>query len=350
MSSPSPIFIHPELGNCPFASDIRAIQRTEFNWVAFGAKLFVEPFTYQNAIDVKKQILALPFLQEKSKYQGQWIVTVSGILTRIFPDKTAARQYLKFIECDFLKSRSHVFKIPERNKKSLMIEEQSQILTCELDSEGRTVRLFELPPALKTLSKTTFGEMYEMRKQSPVLEKVITCNKIAPGLANTSAHRAYQTYGKAPALCKDELKSSYMFADLDHPITGELKDVPEVFQPYLRYMLEFTEGKANQMTINWYENGEEFTPMHSDWTQGLAEASCIYTMTFTPEEDSEECRVFRVKGRGNHKGTIVDVFTTHGSIIEMNCGKEFQDNYVHGRWRDPSKTAPSISLSFRAFI
>lgn len=206
----------------------------------------------------------------------------------------------------------------------------------------------QLPDELIQYAENHFEEMLQLGQDGK------KCTKIVMNGNEVPAHRTYQSYGNTPALTEQQrdCRGSYMFSDL----SGQKQEIPPLFQPIIDYVNN-CQGKVpyNQFVINWYQDGNEYTPYHRDWYKGMAEESDIVTVSLTPKIVKEsEYRTFGIILMPKFEkklGVIhskVDIVATNGSMIRLG-GKNMQKHFFHGVPREPEKLHPRISISFRRF-
>jgi alkylated DNA repair dioxygenase AlkB len=213
--------------------------------------------------------------------------------------------------------------------------------TVYLD-EGQTcfLKLSKIPEDMKMYATCSFDKLFNMH---PIAKsEVICCDK------ERDAHRWFKSYLNTPKLDIEFLKRSkcnYMFSTFDENVN---EPIPEEFVPFLEFMN--SQGKSyNQVVINWYENGSDYLPYHSDWEHGKCDDDVsIITLT---SACNDMCRTFSLKpnkvGKADAIFKKLDISLTHGLIIAM-CG-ETQKKFWHGIPKESSITARRISISFRSF-
>lgn len=136
----------------------------------------------------------------------------------------------------------------------------------------------------------------------------------------------------------------------DYTFSGTVSkslDLPEEFQPYLRWANKQGYGKFNQVLINWYETGANYISKHADSERQLVPDSPIMTITLTGEGLP---RTFRVRRKDTSK-IIQDFETHHGMVIVMGgkCQKECTHEIVKTTGSKSEKMAPRISITLRIF-
>lgn len=149
------------------------------------------------------------------------------------------------------------------------------------------IEIEHLPEIMKKYSTDNFNLLFDLRPKDK--------SKIIMRDIEISAHRRYESYLNTPKLTSLDVRKSlsYMFSDLSNK---QEKSLPIQFQPYLDYMNTtngVTTNKYNQVVTNWYEDGNDYLPFHSDWSEGLQQNSKITMITVT--DDNENCRILNVK-------------------------------------------------------
>jgi alkylated DNA repair dioxygenase AlkB len=204
-------------------------------------------------------------------------------------------------------------------------------------SSTSSVTLSKLPEDLVRYCKENFDALYAHRPSGPCTVLVGADKRVV------LCHRAYKSYGKTPALDK-EVTQSYMFAGKDD--TDVNGDLPPAFQCLLAYMQ--TMAPYNQVVVNYYENGDEYIPMHSDCQHGMVPGAPIAVLNIE-EEHGGAGRRFTIKSRAV-QGVEVDnvvIPLTAGLVVTMNgdCQKQFR----HGVGKAEGAKR-RMSVTFRSFM
>jgi alkylated DNA repair dioxygenase AlkB len=144
-------------------------------------------------------------------------------------------------------------------------------------------------------------------------------------------------------------KSSYMFSG--HDDTKNNGELPAVFQPYFDYIKsKFPDCDFNQVSINWYENGQDYIAFHRDCEVGMKGNKNICILTFNETEKEEDARNLEFKfdtkviGKSLQENFSIPLY--HGSIVILTS--QIQKYYRHGIKQSPISTR-RISMSFRQF-
>jgi alkylated DNA repair dioxygenase AlkB len=143
-------------------------------------------------------------------------------------------------------------------------------------------------------------------------------------------------------------RSSYMFSG--HDETSNRDQLPDAFLPFLEYVNR-DDGGYNQVVINWYKDGQDYTAQHSDCEDGMKEGADIVVISLGDK------RIFRIRPKNLEKVDVdsksevvkpegLDVSCPHGSVLTM--GGHTQRFFRHGVPKSASE-APRISITFRKF-
>lgn len=54
---------------------------------------------------------------------------------------------------------------------------------------------------------------------------------------------------------------------------------PTLFIPFLDHINQFSAGRYNQATINWYKDGSDYTAQHADCEKGMVDDADIAILT-----------------------------------------------------------------------
>ena len=119
--------------------------------------------------------------------------------------------------------------------------------------------------------------------------------------------------------------------------------VPEAFKPFLDFMNEGT-TTYNQMVVNYYKDGSEFIPMHSDCKVGMVDDASITVIHLDNGEPDEPRRIFMLRAREG--ATKLEIKCTQGAVVTMIGAT--QEEFRHGVAEDETKYK-RISLTFRSF-
>lgn len=158
--------------------------------------------------------------------------------------------------------------------------------------------------------------------------------------------RFHKSYLNSPKLDERFDGNSYMFCGLNESANEKL---PEEFQPFLDYMnneqKKSDKPPYNQVTINWYENGNNYIPFHSDAEIGMIENATISILSLGGDIDGKPTRFFKFINKKNTTDRY-EMDCHNGLIVTM--GGTMQKNFRHGVPKSEI-SAPRISISFRQF-
>jgi len=152
---------------------------------------------------------------------------------------------------------------------------------------------------------------------------------------NIDAHRFYKSYGTTPKF--DESVASYMFSSGE---STQYPEIPDVFHELMDHIGTHSNQTYNNLVINWYEDGQDYTPIHKDCLDGMLGSNiCIVNIV-----DGPLLRDF-VLIPGDRKAHI-HVQCSNGLGIVMK--KEALDRR-HGVPKVDTDVSRRISLSFRTY-
>jgi alkylated DNA repair dioxygenase AlkB len=122
------------------------------------------------------------------------------------------------------------------------------------------------------------------------------------------------------------------------------ENLPEQFLPYLEYVNKEYGMEYNQVVVNWFENGDDYIPLHCDCEISKLENSDVIVVSIGAN------RTFRVKSLPKSKQQYienVDITCRDGTVVCMKGN--IQRDFKHGI---PKSTGilPRISVSFRAYV
>jgi alkylated DNA repair dioxygenase AlkB len=213
------------------------------------------------------------------------------------------------------------------------------------------------------------------------LRNTVEESKVITGGITRESPRIHASYGAVPSYRGSE--PSYMFSgSAGGCAKGKHADIPQLFMPLVNHFNKDVDGAYNEVTVNWYEDGRNYTAQHADYTEGMNLDLPIVIVTFCP--DSEKLlRQFWIRakssaaalGDGTAEGasdgrfarcsaksetapiTGGDLYidsllipTHHGRVIRM--GGRMQEEYRHGVPKhsiDPQSCAPRVSVTLRAY-
>jgi alkylated DNA repair dioxygenase AlkB len=192
------------------------------------------------------------------------------------------------------------------------------------------IEIDQIPDSL--LNQLSYQELFNLHPK----EKSSVLN----GKREIDAHRWYKSYLKTPP--PDSCYSpTYMFADLKNDIPSVL---PEPFQPLYSFMNR--NSQFNHVQVNWFENGRDYIPYHSDWEKGKTPDSDIAIVSLNPPQNKGTSRILRLKAKqSGEQGLSIPLI--HGRIVRM-CGAT-QSHYRHSVLHEYEYPFSRISVTFRSF-
>ena len=217
--------------------------------------------------------------------------------------------------------------------------------TIEL-SNSCFVEVFQLPIQLREKSKKDFEEMFDLcpdEKHRVVIKDF-----------ELEVKRYSKSYGKTPSIVKlvntgqvnnRKYVNSYMFSGINDANNNE--DLPPVFVSYLQYVNKaFPDCDFNQISVNWYKDGNDYIAFHKDCEIGMKGNKKICILTFNESDDEENLRQLTLKPMQIGDDRQFNIPLTHGSMVMLNS--DLQKYYKHGISKS-NATTKRISISFRQF-
>lgn len=243
-------------------------------------------------------------------------------------------------------------------------------------SSASWVGISPMPESIKAEYDTKWDELWDMRLAgSP--------SKVVTGGVTRESPRVHASYGVVPPYKGHE--PSYMFSGKDGCCAkGTTSDVPSIVRPLVDYFNDKYGTTYNQVTINWYENGNNFTAQHADYMEGMNPDVPIIIVTLCPDADvgKKLLRQFWIRSKDSpsvasdgttdgasdgrfaredvsvQKSTPIEnmfvesliIPTYHGRVIRM--GGRMQQEYRHGipkHTADPDACAHRMSITLRAY-
>ena len=195
------------------------------------------------------------------------------------------------------------------------------------------VRISTLPETC--LHPKLFERAWALR---PSIQSNIYIKRIGPH----PAHRRYRSYGNTPAMASDA--KTYMFS-ADGSVSAAA--IPELFQGIMDHLNEAGGGQYNQLSVNWYQDGTDYCPIHMDCLTGLRPHSNIAIVTLM-EPCAEDQRTLIFKPTPLVSSPPLCIPTTHGQCVEF--GGTALTQWRHGLPKTEHALARRISLSFRSYV
>ena len=194
-----------------------------------------------------------------------------------------------------------------------------------------------LPESLILQLRDVFPKMYALRPEAPC--KVL----VGPNKRVEVTERAHKSYLKTPPYDAANPKS-YMFAGLEDQAKVN-DDLPEVFQPILDWLNQDAVMPFNQVVVNWYKDGTEYIPMHSDCETGMVPGASIVVVNLE-EPNTSFPRLFTLESRSGTQPKL-ELRLKHGMVIRM-LG-DTQKEYRHGVCKDGTMHK-RMSMIMRSYL
>ena len=217
----------------------------------------------------------------------------------------------------------------------------------ELTKTGTAqIRLSKLSDEMSRFTRENFDKMFEMHPENR--GRVLMRNN------EVESSRWHQSYLNTPKF-KEEVhgERSYMYSGRE-PV---VQDLPQEFRRVLDYFneLETTgEEKYNQVIVNWYLNGNDYTAAHSDCEIDMVENAPIVIISIQGKTDDHLNRTLVVKPQlyfrqqgGDYIHEKYDILMPHGTVVEM-CG-DMQQKFTHKLPKESPEFPPRISITLRKF-
>lgn len=237
------------------------------------------------------------------------------------------------------------------------------------------VGVSDLPGDILAEYESNWSDLWNMRN-------TVGESKVITGGITRDSPRIHASYGVVPPYRGNE--PSYMFSGISGGCAnGKHSDIPHLLMPLVNHFNKGTDGAYNEVTVNWYEDGSNYTAQHADYTEGMNPDLPIVVVTFCPDSGGKLVRQFWIRakssaaapGDGTAEGasdgrfarcsaksenvpivpgdTYIDsllIPTNHGRVIRM--GGKMQEEYRHGvpkHSADPQSCAPRVSVTLRAY-
>ncbi|KAH0293574.1 hypothetical protein M436DRAFT_77537 [Aureobasidium namibiae CBS 147.97] len=208
------------------------------------------------------------------------------------------------------------------------------------DDGASYITLDTLPLDLKAYGTDAFETLFNLHPEQR--------GKVQMPSGEVESPRWHKSYLNTPTH-NPATHFSYMFSGHNDVSTRDL--LPDAFLPFLKYVNRNDET-YNQVVINWYKDGQDFTPQHSDCEEGMKEGADIVIISLGDERDFKiRPKNIKVEGTDGNadvaaKSEGLDVPCPHGSILTM--GGHTQKLFRHGVPKSVSE-GPRISITFRSF-
>jgi alkylated DNA repair dioxygenase AlkB len=205
----------------------------------------------------------------------------------------------------------------------------TDIMTTDINlTLNSSLELSKLPDNI--LNNIDFDKMFE--------EHPIERCKVLTNLHQIDKKRWMKSYMNVPKWNPRE-HLTFMFSNLHDAISNKKNELPDIFKVFLDYVNENEDCLYNQVTINWYENGDDDISMHSDCTIDMLPKSDIVIISL----GSDRTMIFKSK-KSHEKRKIT---LENGYILKMKGN--VQNEFTHGIKKEINK-GKRISMSFRKYI
>jgi hypothetical protein len=208
------------------------------------------------------------------------------------------------------------------------------------DDGASYITIDTLPSDLKLYGSDTFTTLFNLHPSQR--------GKVQMPSGECESPRWHKSYLNTPSP-NPASRLSYMFSG--HDETFNRDQLPDAFLPFLEYVNR-DDGGYNQVVINWYKDGQDYTAQHSDCEDGMEEGADIVVISLGDE------RTFKIRPKNlqseqgaDSKGEVakiegLDIPCPHGSVLTM--GGHTQKMFRHGVPKSASE-GPRISITFRKF-
>jgi alkylated DNA repair dioxygenase AlkB len=208
------------------------------------------------------------------------------------------------------------------------------------DDGASYITIDTLPSDLKLYGSDTFTTLFNLHPSQR--------GKVQMPSGECESPRWHKSYLNTPSP-NPASRLSYMFSG--HDETFNRDQLPDAFLPFLEYVNR-DDGGYNQVVINWYKDGQDYTAQHSDCEDGMEEGADIVVISLGDE------RTFKIRPKNlqseqgaDSKGEVamiegLDIPCPHGSVLTM--GGHTQKMFRHGVPKSASE-GPHISITFRKF-
>lgn len=219
-------------------------------------------------------------------------------------------------------------------------------MEVKLAKDSAWLKIHELPTDLADHLRSKFSELFDLHPQERGVVIMKHASQDTPG--DYICKRWFQSYLNTPKWNPD-LKTSYMFSGTN---PKEQPDLPEDFRKVLDWINSQSNVKYNQVVANWYLDGSDHIPFHSDYEYNAVPGTGVVVVNLTQSDDILRKFILKPKMREfyDSQPSTVEFDLSHGKIIEMHG--DTQKLYRHGVPPVPldrGNPGPRISLTFRAF-
>lgn len=226
----------------------------------------------------------------------------------------------------------------------------------KLAKDSTWLKLHELPIELSTYLRDKFSELFALHpSERGVVIMPISADTIDANKRENKDHickRWFQSYLNTPTW-NPELKTSYMFSGMN---PKEQPDLPDDFRKVLDWLNSQSTVQYNQVVANWYLDGSDYIPFHSDYEYNAVPGTGVVVVNLTQDDTITRKFVLKPKMREfqnvciDDQPTNVELDLFHGRIIEMHGDtQQLYRRGVPSISKELGNPGPRISLTFRAF-
>jgi alkylated DNA repair dioxygenase AlkB len=202
------------------------------------------------------------------------------------------------------------------------------------------LKLSDLPAELSDDLRVKFAHLFALH---PDERGVVVMSNNGERRQDYTCKRWFQSYLNTPKW-NPELGASYMFSGMN---PKEQFELPAEFRRVLDWLNSQSVVPYNQLVVNWYADGSDFIPFHSDYEYNATPRTGVVVVNLT--QNDSILRKFILKPKPNAEEQIqrIEIDLSHGRVIEMHG--DTQKCYRHGVPQVMGDPGPRISLTFRAF-
>lgn len=233
---------------------------------------------------------------------------------------------------------THMWTIPIKNG-AMLVDPKDGPRHILLDPEGTCWVDLDVLPQHLWFDEDQFDALFAMHPEER--GKVIMKQNESP--VELTTRRWHQSYLKTPLYDPQAHVRSFMFHGLDAQAQPAL---PAAFDAVLQYTNGVSGCNFNQVVANWYADGTDFIPFHSDYNYGKEMGQVVQVVNFVKSE--EVCRTFVLKPKLAANLTSENTYIVLRQGCTITMGGLTQEKFTHGVPKQRN-APPRISLTFRTF-
>lgn len=150
------------------------------------------------------------------------------------------------------------------------------------DDGASFITLDTLPEDLKRYGADAFDTLFNLHPEQR--------GKVQLEDGEVESPRWHKSYLNTPTY-DPASRYSYMFSGQDD---SKIRDPPpDAFLPFLEHVNRDNAAGYNQVVINWYKDGQDYTAQHSDCEIGMEEGADIVVISLGDE------RVFKIRPKSS---------------------------------------------------